>query len=170
MLADPFGTGDITVQLEADRWKVRSGIDDTNDANELEDLLVDFGGPQGGETATLTLTLPEGVFLIELVQHESSRNSAETAMLSIEDANGLLTGIELTSSFGTDPDAIAITGYTVTSNGIDDVVFTIDNTDLLTTGAYPINGLTITQVVPEPSTLVLLAVGGMTLLRRRRLF
>jgi len=140
---NPFGTGDVAVSLTANRWKERNAINDSSPADELEDLLIDFGGPEVGQIAELELELPEGSYLVELFQHESQRNSPETALLTIEDADGTTTGIQLVSGFGTNPDAVVMSSFLVSSNGLHAVMFIIDNTDSATTGAYPINGLII---------------------------
>lgn len=148
---DPFGGGDILVTMSADRWKSRSPL--TGDHADQNNLLRDFAGPVTAGTATLTLKMPAGEYEITLYQHESNRSAAETAILQITDANGVTNPMALTSSFGTNPAQVAVTVHTALSNGTADVVFTIDNTDGTTTGAYPINGVTITPNLVADSDL-----------------
>lgn len=144
---NPFGGGDILVTMSADRWKRRAPITGSNAIQN--NLLFDFAGPVTGGIATLTLELPTGEYEVTLYQHESNRSAAETASLEITDANGGSSKIDLDSSFGSNPAEIKTTVHSVRSNGSDDIIFTINNTDPQTTGAYPINGIII-QPVESP--------------------
>ncbi len=149
LFTNPFGGGNVSITMSADRWKVRPPI--TGNHSDQTNLLSDFAGPVTGASATLTLEMPSGDYEVTLYQHESNRSSAETASLQITDADGNSGQITLTSGFGTSPTEITTTVHSVHSNGVDDVVFTIDNTDSQTTGAYPINGVTI-SVIEAPET------------------
>jgi hypothetical protein len=75
-------------------------------------------------------------------------------------------GLGNTSTF--DPTVIT---FEVESNGSDDIIVQMDATVIGTGGNtggwYGYNGMEI-DVIPEPSSLALLGLGGLALLRRRR--
>ena len=148
---NPFETGQVEILTSADRWRNRNALVSGNSFAAMSDLLRDFAGPVTGGTSTITITLPAGDYEVKLYQHESNRSAPETAELTIVDADGATSSIPLVSGFGTNPSEIVSTTHPITSNGTDTVVFTIDNTDTDTTGAYPINGIEISPTTPIES-------------------
>jgi Concanavalin A-like lectin/glucanases superfamily len=146
-VADAFGAGlDGTVSLTANRWKYRSAITGTYASDS--DLLHDFGGPVGDPAvpptnATLSLTLPVGIYEITLYHHEASRSAPESSWLTVTDADGVRPQETVTCSYGTEPAAIDTYTAFIRSNGSDAITFYYDNTEDDSTSAFPINGLEI---------------------------
>lgn len=168
--SDAFGPGlDATVRLDANRWKTRPVITSGDTAAvALTDLLYDFGGPQDGQTATLGLSLPEGFYDITLYHHESTRASAADAVMTLTDAAGARSPVDLFSSFGNDPaTAPSLFTATIESDGTNEITFSYDNQDLGgNTFAFPINGLDLAPAataVPEPSSIALWSLVGIVL-------
>ncbi|MCD6392781.1 MAG: hypothetical protein J7M40_04670, partial [Planctomycetes bacterium] len=144
---DVFGFGqDATVRLEAQRWKNRDEITGGDPAAvALKDMLRDFGGPVTGNTATLALTLPAGVYDITVYHHESRRSEPETAAVTVTDADGIQGPVELSSGYGsTDAGPPTVFIAAIRSDGANEITFLYDNTDGVTTGAFPINGFELT--------------------------
>ena len=157
---DVFGFGqDATVRLEAQRWKNRDEITGGDPAAvALKDMLRDFGGPVTGNTATLALTLPAGVYDITVYHHESRRSQPETAAVTVTDADGIQGPVELSSGYGStnaSPPTMFIVA--IRSDGTNEITFLYDNTDSVTTGAFPINGFELTgntfaqAIDPDPN-------------------
>jgi len=157
---DVFGPGqDATVRLEAQRWKKRNEITAGDPAAvALKDMLRDFGGPVNGRTATLALTIPAGVYDITIYHHESKRLQPETATVTVTDADGIQGPVELFSGYGSaaaGPPTVFVAS--IRSDGANEITFLYDNTDGVTTGAFPINGFELTgstfahAVDPDPN-------------------
>ncbi len=154
---DAFGAGrDATVRINANRWKRRSNITSGDEtAVALADLLRDFAAARGTDTATLTLTLPKGLYFITVYHHESNRSYFEDASMTLTDADGTRETVMLTSGFDDNP-ATAPTLYqaTLRSDGINDITFVYVN-DGASGGAFPINGLVLESMMgahdPQPA-------------------
>ena len=141
---DAFGPDlDATVRLSGDRWRVRDAID-----GPLNDLLIDFGGPSIDTVGVLELTLPVGTFDLTLYHHESSRDSAADAVLTLTDADGQRPAINVSSGFGTaEPTESSQFTTTVRSNGSTEITLSYDNQNNGNTYAFPINGLELTPLI-----------------------
>jgi hypothetical protein len=154
---DAFGPGgDAVVNLVANRWKVRSNITSGDEtAVALADLLRDFGAARGTDTATLTLTLPKGLYFITVYHHESNRSYFEDASMTLTDADGVRETVMITTGFDDNP-ATAPTLYeaTLRSDGASDIVFVYVN-DGASGGAFPINGFVLDSMMgssdPSPA-------------------
>jgi hypothetical protein len=92
----------MTVTLEGNRWKTRNAITDGPFAG-LSDMLYDFGGANEGTTTTLTLDLPAGSYDVVIYHHESKRSEAESAILTLTDADDTYAVEEVFFSFGISP-------------------------------------------------------------------
>ena len=152
-----FGAGgDAVVNLVANRWKLRRNITSGDEtAVALVDLLRDFGAPRGTDTATLTLTLPRGLYFITVYHHESNRNHIEDATLTLTDANGPRAPVMVTSGYGDSPaTAPVLYEASLRSDGISDITFVYFN-DGPNGGAFPINGFVLDSMMgahdPQPA-------------------
>jgi hypothetical protein len=163
--------GSTTVTMTANRWKTRSALT-AGDFMDLNDMLRDFAAPTGHpdkapNDATLSLELAAGTYDITLYHHESKASETRAAFFTLTDADGVRATETLACSFGTDPTFASLITYTTTikSNGVDAVTLYYDNTDGDNVSAFPINGISI---VPEPATLILLGLGSLVGLRRKK--
>ncbi len=137
---------DVTVRLIAQRWKNRDDItggDET--AILLHDLLKDFAGPVNGQTAILSLALPQGVYDITIYHHESRRSAPELANMIVTDADGQREPVGLLSGYGsTNASSPLLYAASIRSDGLNDITFLYDNTDGTTPNAFPVNGFDLT--------------------------
>ena len=139
-----FGSDlDATIRLSGDRWRVRDAID-----GPLNDLLIDFGGASINTTSELELTLPEGTYDLIVYHHESSRDSAADADLTLTDADGERVTVNVLSGFGTaEPTEPSRFITTIRSDGSTGVLLSYDNQNNGNTFAFPINALELTPLV-----------------------
>ena len=133
---------DATISLSGDRWRVRNPI-----TGSFNNLLIDFGGPSINTTSVLELTLPAGTYDLTVYHHESSRGSAADADLTLTDADGARTPVNVLSGFGTaEPTEPTRFITTIRSDGSNDVLLSYNNQNNGNTFAFPINGLELTPI------------------------
>ncbi len=165
----------VDVRVNTNRHKVRNPISSGDGtAVAMSDLLLDWTGiadpdtgrgPMDFGTLGLTFDTP-GVYSITLYHHETNRSAAAEADMVLTDANGARASQHLLSGFGNNPaTAPTIETYTVLSDGVNEITLVYAQDPTNNTYAFPLNGL---EIVPEPATMTMLALGGLAALRRRR--
>ena len=174
-----LAAGDITVNManiSFDRLYKNgfTGAADDFPGTDLDAMYSDLLF-RNSDTATVDISisgLAAGTFRIT-THHLNAPNTPTQFDLLVTDAVGTATdigdyamGLGNTSSFG--PTVIT---FDVVSNGTNPIVLQMDATTLGTGGNtggwFGYNGMELT-VVPEPSSLALLGLGGLFFLRRRR--
>lgn len=170
-----LSAGDITVTVSNLEFNRRYDNGPTNDDIFGTDLDAMYGDMllrnDGDATLDVTISgLQAGTFQIR-TYHLQQVNTPSLFDLIVTDANGPTTVGNFAMGQGDETSIFnpTIITFNVVSNGTDDIILRMDETVAGTggnTGGWlGMNGM---EIVPEPSTALLGAIGFLALLRRRR--
>jgi hypothetical protein len=141
-------------------------------AHTLGDLATSFVF-ESSELNLILSNLAAGEY--ELVTYHHDRDFQQKYMdILVSDALGTNAAqdLDVRSSTGADPTDIASGFVTFTADGLNDVMITFQDNGLYTRGGsvVPLSGFELHRAVliPEPTTLALLGLGALALVRRRR--
>jgi len=152
---NPGGIGEVTVTGAGSVWHGSEGLW--------------LNGPDGGTSGTLNIfdnglfktELSEGIFEINPLSEILMKTGGQLAILAADTTSldtflANITGTPGNLKYWTGSDWDSMSNGTA---GIDYV---------LTAGAGDLEGYGVLAIVPEPATMLLLALGGLAMLRRRR--
>lgn len=166
----PFGVNDVVTATltNANVFRDRSTTGNPV-AGPLGDLAESFFAHQNELILTLS-DLEAGNYEITTFHHDSQTDHGG-ARIELLDANGLVSdlGLDVDASFGTNPSEIGTATFSFAADGVNDVVirfFEGPNSP----ASIVLNGFTLNSPqIPEPATAILLGLGAMGFMRRRRL-
>lgn len=168
---------EIWDQLTNDSWNISNNGNwivaaDSNADSEVDDLLIVNGNIVTREGATVDGTLLTGISSVGINDNgdyvfvsNSKLFVNQSVLLSVGDTVTLADGSTATlANFLSSTGALSMTNR----DGLNQVTIYFHGRTGGTTSSFPDSLFAITTVIPEPTSTALLVVGGMVLIRRRR--